>query len=140
MRDVSRGALRIGLANLAGPGSAARTASPAIGLGVALLSAVVLIQSSLLAQVMEVAPRTAPSLVFSGLLTSQGSAFDTVLRAAFGRPLTSDTYMRAPFASGRIVAVRGQPVDRARIDPDDRWAYDNDISLSAIGAEPAKSG
>ena len=140
MRDASRGPLRIGLANLAGPGSAARTAAPAIGLGVALLSAVVLIQSSLLAQVMEVAPRTAPSLVFSGLLTSQGPAFDAVLRAAFGRPLTSETYMRAPFASGRIVAVRGQPVDRARIDPDDRWAYDNDISLSAIGAEPAKSG
>jgi putative ABC transport system permease protein len=139
-RNVTHGSWRIGLANLAGPGSAARTAAPAIGLGVALLSAVVLIQSSLLAQVTQVAPRTAPSLVFSGLSASQGPAFDAALAAAFGRPLTPETYLRAPFASGRIVAVRGVPVDRARIDPGDRWAYDNDISLSALGPEPLNSG
>ncbi len=140
LRGATRGAWRIGLANLAGPGSAARTAAPAIGLGVALLSAVVLIQSSLLAQVSQVAPRTAPSMVFSGLSASQGPAFDMALAIAFGRPLTPDTYLRAPFASGRIVAVRGLPLERANIDPADRWAYDNDISLSAIGAEPLKSG
>jgi putative ABC transport system permease protein len=139
-RGATRGALRIGLANLAGPGSAARTAAPAIGLGVALLSAVVLIQSSLLSQVTDVAPRTAPSLIFTGLRAEQGPAFDQALAAAFGRPLTRDTYLRAPFASGRIVAVRGGGVDRARIDPADRWAYDNDISLSALGPEPLKSG
>ena len=138
-RHVTRGAWRIGLANLAGPGSAARTAAPAIGLGVALLSAVVLIQSSLLAQVTTVAPRKAPSLVFSGLSASQGPAFDAALARAFGRPLTPDSYLRAPFASGRIVAVRGAAVDRARIDAGDRWAYDNDISLSALGPEPANS-
>jgi putative ABC transport system permease protein len=34
-RGLTRGPARLGLANLAGPGSAARTASPAIGLGVA---------------------------------------------------------------------------------------------------------
>jgi len=139
-RDATRGAWRIGLANLAGPGSAARTAAPAIGLGVALLSAVVLIQSSLLAQVTQVAPRNAPALVFSGLSASQGPAFDAALATAFGRPLTPQTYLRAPFASGRIVAVRGLPVDRARIDAGDRWAYDNDISLSALGPEPWNAG
>ena len=42
------------------PRSAARTASPAIGLGVALLAAVVLIQSSLLAEVKDVAPEHRP--------------------------------------------------------------------------------
>jgi putative ABC transport system permease protein len=140
LRPAARGAWRIGLANLAGPGSAARTAAPAIGLGVALLSAVVLIQSSLLAQVTDVAPRTAPSLVFSGIQASQGAAFDAALAAAFGRPLTAETYLRAPFATGRIVAVRGVSVDRARIDPADRWAYDNDISMSALGPEPRKAG
>ena len=100
----------------------------------------VLIQSSLLAQVTQAAPRTAPSLVFTGLSAAQGPAFDHALAAAFGRPLTPKTYLRAPFASGRIVAVRGEPVDRARIDPGDRWAYDNDISLSALGPEPRDSG
>ena len=132
--------MRLGLANLAGPGSAARTAAPAIGLGVALLSAVVLIQSSLLAQVSEVAPRRSPSLVFSGIRADQGPGFDAALARAVGRPLRAGDYLRLPFATGRIVAVRGEPVESARIDPADRWPYDNDISLSAIGPEPAQSG
>ncbi len=132
--------MRIGLASLAGPGSAARTASPAIGLGVALLAAVVLIQSSLLAQVRDVAPRTAPALVFTEIPGDQGAAFDAALARAFGRPLSPKDYMRFPFATGRITAVRGVTVDRARVDPGDRWAYDNDISLSALGGEPRDAG
>ncbi len=140
LRARTRGAVRIGLANLAGPGSAARTASPAIGLGVALLAAVVLIQSSLLAQVRDVAPRTAPALVFTEIPGDQGPAFDAALAKAFGRPLTPKDYLRAPFATGRITAVRGVTVDRARIDPADRWAYDNDITLSALGAAPREAG
>ncbi|MEO8925943.1 MAG: ABC transporter permease, partial [Caulobacteraceae bacterium] len=140
LRAGARGPLRIGLANLAGPRSAARTAAPAIGLGVALLSAVVLIQSSLLAEVTDVAPRTAPALVFTDIPAGGGAAFDAALARAFGRRLTARDYLRAPFATGRIVRVRGQVVDRGRIDLADRWAYDNDIDLSALGRQPLNAG
>ena len=135
-RGRARGPWRIALANLAGPRSAARTAAPAIGLGVALLSAVVLIQSSLLAEVAEVAPRTAPALVFTDIPGSRVQAFDRAVAQAFGAPLTRDTYLRVPFVSGRISAVRGRPVDVARLPQSERWAYNNDVSLSAIGPEP----
>src|SRR6202000_3026076 len=90
MRVRTHGVVRIGLANLAGPSSAARTAAPAIGLGVALLSAVVLIQSSLLAQVKEVAPKTAPSLVFTEIPADRAKAFDDEVSASIGA-LTPDT-------------------------------------------------
>ncbi|MFO1014773.1 MAG: FtsX-like permease family protein [Caulobacteraceae bacterium] len=136
LRSLGAGATRMGLANLAGPGSAARTAAPAIGLGVALLAAVVLIQSALLAQVAVVAPKTAPALVFTEIPGDQAARFDAEVRTAFGRPLTEDTYLRAPFVTGRIIAVRGQPVERKAMPEGDRWAYDNDISLSALGREP----
>jgi putative ABC transport system permease protein len=139
-RGAAKGAARLGLANLAGPGSAARSASPAIGLGVALLSAVVLIQSSLLAQVAEVAPRTAPSLVFTGIPSDRAAQFDAAVAAAFGAPLTPTTYLRAPFFTGRIVAIRGTPVERLRLSPSDRWAYDRDIGMSAFGAAPVNAG
>lgn len=135
-RGRLRGAARIGVANLAGPRSAARTAAPAIGLGVALLAAIVLIQSSLLAQVSKIAPATAPAMVFAGIPADRAAAFDAILARAFRRPLRPDTYLRAPFATGRIVAVRGAAVDVAKIAPPDRWAYDNDISMSAIGPRP----
>jgi putative ABC transport system permease protein len=140
LRRYSRGAFRIGLANLAGPRSAARTASPAIGLGVALLSAVVLIQSSLLAQVSQVAPRTAPSMVFLDIPGERAAQFDAQLAQAFGARLTDANYLRFPFVSGRITRVKGQPVDLSKIKDSERWAYDNDLQMSVFGAEPNNAG
>ena len=139
LRGLTHGPVRIGLANLAGPHSAARTAAPAIGLGVGLLAAVVLIQSSLLAQVDVVEPKAAPALVFTDIPAARAAAFDAALTAAFGRPLTAKDYLRAPFATGRIMAIGGAPVDKSRIDPQARWAFDNDISLSALAPEPANA-
>ena len=139
-RAGARGPVRIGLANLAGPHSAARTASPAIGLGVALLASVVLIQSALLNQVTEVAPRTAPALVFTDIPGDRTAAFDAAVARAFAQPLTRKNYLREPFVSGRITRVRGQAVDVAKIPRTDRWAYDSDISMSAIGPKPEDPG
>ena len=132
-RGLARGATRLGLANLAGPGSAARTASPAVGLGVALLAAVVLIQSSLLSEVREVAPRTAPSLVFTEIPADSGPRFDAEVAAALG-PLTRDNYLRMPLFSGRITAVKGQPVAHRRSE-----RLDFDMQMSVAGAPPQGS-
>jgi putative ABC transport system permease protein len=140
LRRLTAGPARIGLANLAGPRSAARTASPAIGLGVALLAAVVLIQSSLIAEVTVAAPKAAPALVFTEIPGDQATAFDQAVARAFGRPLAAANYQRFAFATGRIVAVRGVPAEKARIAAAGRWAYDEDISLSAIGPQPADAG
>lgn len=140
LRGFARGAVRIGIANLAGPRSAARTAAPAIGLGVALLAAVVLIQSSLLAQVSEVAPRTAPAMVFTEIPGERAIAFDATVRKAFAAPLTDRNWLRAPFTTGRIVRIKGEPVDLKQIKDSERWAYDNDIQISAIGPIPVEAG
>ena len=125
----------MGLANLAGPASAARTASPSIGFGVALLTAVVLIQSSLLAQVRDVAPRTAPSLVFTQIPSDAAPAFDQVIAGVLG-VLTPDRYRRFPFLTGRIAQSNGLPIDKTKVDQAQRWAFDADITMSALGAAP----
>ena len=138
-RRLTHGPVKLGLANLAGPGSAARTASPAIGLGVALLACVVLIQSALLAQVSDVAPRTAPAMVFTEIPGDQTAAFDAVVARVTG-PLTEETYLRMPFVTGRISAVKGKLVDAKAIKPSERWAFDNDISLSLFAREPKNAG
>jgi len=136
LRRFTHGAIRIGLANLSGPGSAARTASPSIGFGVALLTAVVLIQSSLLAEVTQSAPRTAPSMVFTQIPFEQTAAFDNDMQAVMG-PLTSDRYRRYPFATGRITRIGGARVDTSKIDRGHRWAFDQDITVSSIGPAPS---
>ena len=140
LRGFARGAVRIGIANLAGPRSAARTAAPAIGLGVALLAAVVLIQSSLLAQVSEVAPKTAPAMVFTEVPGDRAAEFDAAVGKAFAVPLTDRNWLRAPFTTGRIVRIKGELVDLKQIKDSERWAYDNDIQISVIGPEPKESG
>lgn len=135
LRGLARGAVKLGLANLAGPRSAARTATPAIGLGVALLSAVVLIQSSLLSEVRAIAPKTAPAVIFTEIPGARTAAFDAAVARVIGS-LAPDRYLRAPFATGRITALNGRPVDRQAVRADQRWAFDNDITLSAIGPQP----
>ncbi len=91
----------------------------------------------LLAEVDVAAPRAAPALVFTEIPGDQGPAFEAAVAQAFGRPLTAKDWMRAPMASGRITAVGGVEVAQAHIDRNARWAFDNDISMSVIGAEPA---
>jgi putative ABC transport system permease protein len=136
LRRGARGSVRLGLANLSGPRSAARTASPAIGLGVALLAAVVLIQSSLLAQVTEVAPRAAPSMVFTEIPGERSAAFDGLVNRAMSRP-GEDRYLRAPLLTGRIARINGAPVDLDKVAREERWAFDEDITFTALGPEPA---
>jgi putative ABC transport system permease protein len=139
LRRFSSGAVRIGLANLSGPGSAARTASPSIGFGVAILTTVVLIQSSLLSEVRDVAPNTAPSLVFTQIAPEHAAAFDADVAAVLG-PLTADRFRRYPFATGRITRIDGAPVDKEKVAREQRWAFDSDISISALGAAPPDAG
>ncbi|WP_428155041.1 ABC transporter permease [Brevundimonas sp.] len=129
------GAVRLGLANLAGPRSAARTASPAIGLGVALLAMVVLIQSSLLGQITEVAPRSAPSVVFTEIPADRGAAFDAAVAKVMSNP-GPDRYRRLPLLTGRIVRLKGAPVDPEALPQDERWAFDQDILLTALAGAP----
>ncbi len=138
-RGLARGAARIGLANLAGPRSAARTASPAIGLGVALLVTVVLVQGSLVGQIRDVAPASAPSLIFTQVPGERAAQFDAELARVAG-PLNPGRYRREPFATGRISAINGRPVAERRIAPGQRWAFDHDIGLAAIGPAPPDAG
>lgn len=135
LRRHAGGAVRLGLANLAGPRSAARTASPAIGLGVALLAMVVLIQSSLLGQITEVAPRSAPSVVFTEIPADRGAAFDAAVVKVMSNP-GPDRYRRLPLLTGRIVRLKGAPVDLDALPQGERWAFDQDILLTALAGAP----
>jgi len=135
LRRLTHGSVRIGLANLSGPSSAARTAVPAIGLGVALLSAIVLIQSTLLSEIRDVAPKSAPALVFTQVPDDRIAAFDQDIAAAVGQ-LNPDIYRRNPQTTGRIIALKGKPVNREAIRPGERWAFDRDMAVTAIGPAP----
>jgi putative ABC transport system permease protein len=138
LRGLTSGPVRMGLANLAGPRSAARAATPAIGLGVGLLAAVVLIQSSLIREVQVAAPKAAPALVFTEIPGDRVQAFDRAVQGVLG-PLAPDRYQRWPFFTGRITGLNGRQIDREALPRDHRWAFDRDMPMALIGAEPPGS-
>ncbi|MGH6996984.1 MAG: ABC transporter permease, partial [Phenylobacterium sp.] len=74
---------------------------------------------------------------FTEIPGAEAARFDQIVQVAFGQKLNVDNYLRAPFLTGRIVRLKGEPVDRKAIAERERWAYDNDISISAIGPQPA---
>lgn len=135
LRRLFAGAFRIGLANLSGPRSAARTASPSMGFGIALLTAIILIQSSLLAQVTTAAGKTAPSLVFTQIPPEETKTFDGIVATSLG-PLKPDRYRRYPFATGRLTRINGRDVASVKIAPKVKWAFDQDVTLSALDTAP----
>jgi putative ABC transport system permease protein len=97
----------------------------------------VLIQSALLAQITTTAPRTAPAMVFTEIPGSQAAAFDADVAKVM--PLTPETYLRLPFVTGRISGLKGRPVDKDKIRPGQRWAFDNDIGMTLLPGAPKDS-
>lgn len=132
----SHGLTRMVFASLGGPGSAARTAGPALGLGFTLLSLVILVQSNLVHQIGEIAPKTSPSLVLTQIPAAKTQELDALLRQN-GVDTNDDThYLRGAFLTGRIHALNGKKIDRDDVKQSERWAIDNEIIMSIVAGEP----
>ncbi len=132
----SHGQTRMVLASLGGPGSAARTAGPALGLGFTLLALVVLVQTNLLHQIGTIAPKTSPSLVLTQIPADKTTALDALLRQN-GLDVADRThYLRGAFLTGRIHSLNGAKIDRDSVKQGERWAIDNEIGMSILADEP----
>ena len=136
MARRTRGLTRMVFASLGGPGSAARTAGPALGLGFALLALVVLVQSSLVRQIGAIAPRTSPSLVLAQIPAEQTAALDDLVRRNGVDITDTKHYLRGAFLTGRIHALNGKAIDRKAVRQSERWAVDNEIGMSIVGPAP----
>ncbi len=83
----------------------------------------------------EAAPQAAPSLILTEIPPERAAELDALMRAAMG-PLTPDHYRRMPFATGRIVRIKGVALDVKRIAAGERWAFDQDIGLTTLAVAP----
>ncbi len=135
----ARGFAAIGLANLGGPGSIAPIAATALGLGVALLTLVAVVQTNLVRQITETAPSNLPSVIFTQIPSGEGAAFDAHLAAAGVAVDDVDSYRRAPRLIGRITGINGEPLVREDVDPSERWIIDGSIGLTFSSAPPPEA-
>ncbi|MDA8252287.1 MAG: FtsX-like permease family protein [Rhodospirillales bacterium] len=123
---------RLGLANLHRPGAATPLMLVSVGLGLATLAAVTLVQGNLQREVAEQLPRAAPSFFFIDLQNDQMPAFRRLIAAT---PGVSDL-QEVPSLRARVVAVNGVPADRVHATPDTAWALRGDRGLTYAAAMP----
>jgi len=122
----SQTAWRHGLVNLYRPGAATPNIMMSLGVGLTVLVAIVLIEQNLRYQIDSRIPEQAPAFFFIDIQPNQIDAFQKTIRSIPG----TQTLRHAPTLRGRIVAINGTPVEKAKIDAGVRWATRGDRALT----------
>ena len=128
-------ALRLAIANIHRPGALTPTVVLSLGLGLALLVALTLIDGNIRAQLNRTVPGETPSFFFVDLNHTQAPAFTDFLHAK-----AADGKLElVPMMRGRIVKVKGTPV--AQVKPSDKaaWALQGDRGITFSSALPSGS-
>jgi len=127
--------VRLGLANLYRPGTAAPMLLVSVGLGLSTLAAVALIQGNLRHEIAEQMPADAPSFYFIDIQDSQLPRFEALVQATPG----ATDLRQVPSLRARIVSVAGVPAEQVRATPDTRWALRGDRGLTYAATPPEGS-
>jgi putative ABC transport system permease protein len=128
-------ALSLALASIGGPGSLARSIAVSLGLGLGLLVATTLIHRSLLKEIGSNIEVDAPAYYFLDVEESDVATFGDTVRAIAPNAKLAD----APMLRGRIVAVKGVPVEKVEAEPDARWVLSGDRGLTYTDTVPPAS-
>jgi putative ABC transport system permease protein len=124
--------MRLALANLVRPGAPSSAIIVALGLGLTLLATVALLDASVRAEVEDQLPERAPTFFFVDIQKDQVELFQAELeRFSSARDFTA-----TPMLRGRIVKLKGVPVEQAEIAADSRWAVNGDRGVTYARKPP----
>lgn len=132
LKPPRRASLRLAVANLHRPGAATPTVMVSLGIGIAVLVAVALIEGAFSTRVRDSIPETAPAFFFIDIQDHQAAAFDRTLAGVKGL----EEVRRVPSLRGRIVEIKGVPAKDAIIAPGARWAVRGDRGVTAAATPP----
>ncbi len=127
--------LRMALANSYRPGALTPSLVLSLGLGVALLSALAFIDTSLTRQLTQALPQAAPSFFFLDIPNADSARFDAVLHEE--RP--GATLARVPMMRGRIVSVNGVRAEDIKASEQSAWVLDGDRGITYSDTLPEGS-
>lgn len=128
-------ALAMALASIAGPSSIARQISISLGLGLGFLIAIALIDKSLMAEFQDNLQADAPAYYFLDVDAPDVAAFKATALAVEPKAKLAE----APMLRGRIVAIKGVPVEKFEAAPDSRWVLSSDRGLTYTDTVPESS-
>jgi putative ABC transport system permease protein len=127
-----RPAFALARLDIAGPGSLSRTIALSLGTGLTVLTAVSLVQASLTEELKARLPENAPALFFIGIKKGELDAFrQTVEKHAPQAAITT-----APMLRGRIVSLKGTPVEQYRVPSGSEWLLNGDRGITTADTLP----
>jgi putative ABC transport system permease protein len=124
--------LKLGVKNLHGPAAPAPLLLVALGLGLAALSAVTLIEGNIVGQFEGSLPQDAPSFFFIDIQNNQMARFEKIVAGQKG----ASDLRSVPSLRARVVSLNGVPADQAKVAPGSRWALRGDRGLTYAAAVP----
>ena len=132
---VRSAGLRLAIRNIHRPGGLTVSVILSLGLGLALLVTLALIDLSLRSQLASTLPERAPNFFFLDVQSSEADAFGALVEKTVpGVDLT-----RVPMLRGRMVALHGVPVDQIEAPADARWALDGERGITFSSELPKGS-
>ncbi len=132
---IKRPSLVLALSSIGGPRSLARSIAVSLGLGLGLLIATALIHRSLVKEIDSNIEVDAPAYYFLDVEESDLPVFRATVRSVLPDAKLAD----APMLRGRIVKVKGIPVDKIEVHPDVRWVLSGDRGLTYTDEVPPSS-
>ena len=127
--------IRLAIANIHRPGALTPTVVLSLGLGLALLVTVTLIDGNLRRQFQAALPERAPAFYFLDIQQADSEAFEAMVRAL----APGATLDRVPMLRGRIAAVNGRRAEEINPSPQAAWALRGDRGITYAAAPPEGS-
>jgi putative ABC transport system permease protein len=128
-------ALRFALAAVGRPRAPTASIVLSLGLGLTVLVAVMQIQGSIIDEMESSLPAKAPSFYFLDIQPNQTAEFDRSL----GAFPTAEGLERVPMLRGRIMKMKGIPVDKIPTPPDQAWVLKGDRGITWSATQPKGS-
>ena len=121
--------------NIHRPGALTNSVVLSLGLGLALLVALALIDGNLRNQISAQIPKDAPDFFFIDIQSSEYDAFSKFVEE--NRP--GSTLLATPMLRGRVVSLKGIPAAEAKVAESGRWVLRGDRGITYATTPPPNS-
>ena len=124
--------LRLALANIHRPGALTPSVVLSLGLGLTLLVTLTLIDTNIRGQLNRAEPGKTPSFFFVDVPSRSAADFTQFVTAH----APGVTLEQVPMMRGRIIALKGEPVEKAKAAQDAAWVLEGDRGITFAERPP----
>lgn len=132
---VSSPALRLAIGNIHRPGALTPSVVLSLGLGLALLVTLALIDGNLRRELTGNLPERAPNFFFVDIQSAEVEGFRSLLQTS----LPEGKVIEVPMLRGRILAFNGEDVTKMNVPPAGQWVLRGDRGITYAKNRPENS-